>query len=218
VSTRVSYFITCDICGESAGHSHTESVARQEVRRHGWVRVRDVEGKLVDMCWRCAERAEMERDQQREDIRNLKAALAAANARAEAAEAANARCREANILLANSRNTAAEEWRTRAEAAEARAVNWTPVAEALPQTELRVLACYTDGRMSIILRALYIPARTVLCYEDFEDSKYDEETGAIYYPGGWYEAIEEGEYTFAGPLSGTVTHWAHMPKLPEVQP
>jgi hypothetical protein len=45
--------------------------------------------------------------------------LAAANARAEAAEAANARCREANILLANSRNTAAEEWRTRAEAAEA---------------------------------------------------------------------------------------------------
>lgn len=45
--------------------------------------------------------------------------LAAANKRAEAAEAANARCREANILLANSRNTAAEEWRTRAEAAEA---------------------------------------------------------------------------------------------------
>ena len=54
------------------------------------------------------------------DVKLLEEQLAAANARAEAAEAANARCREANILLANSRNTAAAEWRQRAEAAEAK--------------------------------------------------------------------------------------------------
>jgi hypothetical protein len=46
--------------------------------------------------------------------------LTAATQRAEAAEAANARCREDNILLCNSRNAAAEEWRVRAEAAEAK--------------------------------------------------------------------------------------------------
>lgn len=56
MSTRVSYFVTCDICGESAGWSHTEDVARQEVRQHGWVRIRDGQGKLVDMCWRCVEK------------------------------------------------------------------------------------------------------------------------------------------------------------------
>ncbi len=49
----------------------------------------------------------------------LRVELDAMRQRAEAAEAANARCREANILLANSRNAAAEEWRQRAEAAEA---------------------------------------------------------------------------------------------------
>jgi hypothetical protein len=36
VSTRVSYFITCDICGESNGYSHTEDIARAEVRSHGY--------------------------------------------------------------------------------------------------------------------------------------------------------------------------------------
>lgn len=55
MSTRVCYYIICDECGETAGHSHTEEVARQEVQRHGWVRMRD--GCIfVDLCWRCVER------------------------------------------------------------------------------------------------------------------------------------------------------------------
>lgn len=104
----------------------------------------------------------------------------------------------------------------RAEAAEKRAVCWTPVGEALPAAELRVLAVYNDGRATMILRALYTPPRTVLCYEDFEGAEYDEESDAIYYPGGWYEAMEEGEYAFIGPLLGTVTHWSQLPALPGV--
>ena len=58
MSTRVSYFITCDICGESDGYSHTEDIARAEVRSHGWIRQRNERGELVDMCWRCVERQE----------------------------------------------------------------------------------------------------------------------------------------------------------------
>ena len=99
-----------------------------------------------------------------------------------------------------------------------RAVRWVPVSEALPATELRVLVAYNDGRMTIILRALHIPARTVLCQEYCEGCEYDEDIDATYYRCGWYEAMEEGEYALVGPLSGTVTHWARLPKLPEVQP
>ena len=99
-----------------------------------------------------------------------------------------------------------------------RAVRWVPVSEALPATELRVLVAYNDGRMTMILRALHIPALTVLCSDDYGDCEYAADTDATYCPGGWYEAVEEGEYAFVGPLSGTVTHWARLPKLPEVQP
>ena len=97
-------------------------------------------------------------------------------------------------------------------------VTWIPVADSLPQTELRVLAVYSDDRRKMILRAIHIPPKTIFCYGEHEESEYDEETDAIYYPGGWYEAVESGEYAFVGPLAGSVTHWAQLPALPEVQP
>lgn len=110
------------------------------------------------------------------------------------------------------------EWWQRAEAAQAKAIRWTPVTEALPPTMLRVLACYNDGRMTIILKALYMPAKTWISVGDFDDGEWDETTEFYYYPAGWYEAIESGEYAFSGPLLGKVTHWAQLPKLPEAQP
>ena len=145
--------------------------------------------------------AELERERDQ-----LRTALAAANADRDAVLAANATLNQERRALME-----------RAEAAEARAVTWVPVAERLPKPALRVLACYSDGRATIILRAMHMPAKTATCYEDFEDSEWDEETGNCYYPAGWYEAMESGEYAFIGPLSGTVTHWARLPHLPEVQ-
>lgn len=106
----------------------------------------------------------------------------------------------------------------RAEAAEADAIHWVPVSECLPPTGRRVLAAYNDGRATMTIRTLHIPPHTVLCYGDYEEPEWDEESDASYFPGGWYEAVEDGEYAFIGPLSGTVTHWAQLPKLPEVQP
>lgn len=58
MTTRMTYSVTCDLCGETAGWSHNEETARFEVRRYGWVRSRNQQGELVDMCGRCVERAE----------------------------------------------------------------------------------------------------------------------------------------------------------------
>jgi hypothetical protein len=32
VTTRATYYIVCDLCNESGGHSHNEETARQEVQ------------------------------------------------------------------------------------------------------------------------------------------------------------------------------------------
>ena len=115
-------------------------------------------------------------------------------------------------------------WKQRAEQAQQRiaeleaqpVITWIPVAERLPDTELRVLAAYNDGRMTTTIRALHIPRFAVQCdYNPDMELDYNPDTDLTYYPGGWYEACEEGEYSFIGPLTGTVTHWAKLPALPE---
>lgn len=118
--------------------------------------------------------------------------------------------------------TKEDELRQRIAELEARpVVTWIAVAERLPDPELRVLAAYNDGRMTTTLRALYIPRFAVQCdYNPDIELDYDSDTDLAYYPRGWYEAIEEGEYAFIGPLIGTVMYWAKLPALPkqEAQP
>ena len=119
--------------------------------------------------------------------------------------------------------TKEDEMRQRIATLEARPViTWIPVPERLPATMLRVLAAYNDGRMTTTIRALHIPARTVTCSEYNVDmveiADYDEATGDYYYPPGWYECVESADdYSYIGPLTGTVTHWALPPALPKVE-
>ena len=119
--------------------------------------------------------------------------------------------------------TKEDEMRQRIATLEARPViTWIPVPERLPATMLRVLAAYNDGRMTTTIRALHIPARTVTCSEYNVDmveiADYDEATGDYYYPAGWYECVESADdYSYIGPLTGTVTHWALPPALPKVE-
>lgn len=102
-------------------------------------------------------------------------------------------------------------------------VTWIATSDQLPQTELRVLAVHNDGRMTMIIRAMHIDPLTVACSDfdqDMDVTIYDPVTERNYYPAGWYEVADNGEYAHIGPLAGTVTHWAKLPKLPahEVQP
>lgn len=102
----------------------------------------------------------------------------------------------------------------RAEAAEAHAVTWIDVTERLPEPDRRVLAVYREDYKTVIIRAVHLPAKYAACYEEYEEAEYDEETDTLYFPGGWYEAMESAEYAYIGPVSGTVTHWKEMPTLP----
>lgn len=120
-----------------------------------------------------------------------------------------------NVELCTQALQQRDEWRQRAEAAE-RAVTWIPVAERLPEPDLRVLAVYSEeGRKRTIIRALYLPPKYATCDTEYEEAVYDHETDQLYFPGGWYEATEGGEYAFVGPMEGTVTHWMQLPALPD---
>ena len=105
--------------------------------------------------------------------------------------------------------------RAEAAEAEANAITWIPVAERSPEPDLRVLAVYSEeGHRRTIIRALYLPPKYAACYEEYEEAVYDQDTDQVYFPGGWYEATEDGEYAFVGPMGGTVTHWMQLPALP----
>ena len=120
-------------------------------------------------------------------------------------------------------HTKEDELRQRIAELEARPViTWIPVVERIPATMLRVLAAYNDGRTTTTIRALHIPASTVTCSEYNVDmveiADYDEATGNYYYPAGWYECVESADdYSYIGPLTGTVTHWALPPALPKME-
>ena len=152
------------------------------------------------------------------EVVRLQEAAESAIARADALEAVAREHAEKNLRSVEACTQALQQrdqWRQRTEEAEARCVTWIPVVDQLPTTELRVLAAYHDGRMTTTIRALYMPAKEVLCYGEYDEAVYDAETDQYYYPAGWYEAMEEGEFAFVGPLSGTVTHWAQLPALPD---
>ena len=152
------------------------------------------------------------------EVARLVDAAESAIARAEATEAVAREHAEKNLRSVEACTQALQQrdqWRQRAEEAVARCVTWIPVVDQLPPTELRVLAAYHDGRITTTIRALYMPAKEVLCYDEYDEAVYDAETDQYYYPVGWYEAMEEDKFAFVGPLLGTVTHWAQLPTLPD---
>lgn len=53
MTTRATYYVKCDRCGDSDGWSATAGEARSEVRRLGWVRERDEGGRMADLCPKC---------------------------------------------------------------------------------------------------------------------------------------------------------------------
>jgi len=92
-----------------------------------------------------------------------------------------------------------------------------PVAERLPEPNIKVLAHYVNalgnGRT---ICAIWVPgkARSDSDYED-DFTEYDEETDKFYWPEGWYEQIENWEDFGWVPVNeGVVDYWQDLPTWP----
>jgi hypothetical protein len=101
-------------------------------------------------------------------------------------------------------------------------VAWTPVAEALPNSGVKVLACYRNrlGNLRRI-RAMWTAAKTEEADSDDAEtcSEYDEATDTYYVTEGWYECIDNwGDYSSVAVTEGDVTHWMPLPPDPSTAP
>lgn len=98
-----------------------------------------------------------------------------------------------------------------------RQLAWTPVAEVLPENNVRVLAVLATLRPTVII-AWYVRARTLRAEDanydasDDFDADYDEATDAYFVPDGWYEDCESGSIYYR--CSDAVTHWRPLPDVP----
>ena len=96
-------------------------------------------------------------------------------------------------------------------------VAWTPVAEALPKSGVKVLACYRNrlGNLRRI-RAMWTAAKTEEADGDAEACiEYDEAADTYYVTEGWYECIDNwDDYSSVAVTEGEVTHWMPLPQPP----
>lgn len=94
--------------------------------------------------------------------------------------------------------------------------HWIPVSQQMPPVSRGVLAFYKNalgnGR---IIRAEWIPAKTIVADTDDQQSEYDEATDEFYVPQGWYEKISNwDDYSSVFVGEGTITHWMPLPAPP----
>lgn len=97
------------------------------------------------------------------------------------------------------------------------AARWTSVKDAMPQSGVKVLACYRNSHGNLRrIRAEWTAAKTVESNLDFDFGEYDEATDCYYAPEGWYECIDNWvEYSSVMVSEGEVTHWMPLPLAPE---
>jgi hypothetical protein len=92
-----------------------------------------------------------------------------------------------------------------------------PVSERLPEPNAKVLAYYVNalgnGRT---ICAIWLPAKTQSDSDNADDfTEYDEETGTLYSPEGWYEQIENcKDLGLLKVYEGEVIYWQALPKWP----
>ncbi|MGE5452216.1 MAG: DUF551 domain-containing protein [Acidobacteriota bacterium] len=90
---------------------------------------------------------------------------------------------------------------------------WFSIDEKKPPTNKPVLIHYlNEHQRSQIVRAHYIPAKTVEANEDDATEEYDAETDTYYVQAGWYEDNSESEVNYG--ITGNVTHWRDLPPVP----
>jgi hypothetical protein len=94
-----------------------------------------------------------------------------------------------------------------------------PVAERLPEANIKVLAHYFNslGKGRTIC-AIWVPAKSRSEDHDLSDddfTEYDEQDDKFYWPEGWYEAIENwDELGWVKVHEGEVAYWQPLPQWP----
>lgn len=94
---------------------------------------------------------------------------------------------------------------------------WVPVAERMPASGAKVLACYRNshGHWRRIC-ACWVAAKTEESNSESEIGEYDESTDTYYDPEGWYEQINNWDmYSAVAVHEGEVTHWMPLPPPPQ---
>ena len=99
---------------------------------------------------------------------------------------------------------------------QAEPVAWTSVIETLPESGVKVLACYRNGLGNLrCIRAMWTAAKTEEANPDDFNEEYDEATDTYYVPEGWYECIDNWvNYSSVAVTEGEVTHWMPLPQPP----
>lgn len=95
-------------------------------------------------------------------------------------------------------------------------LTWHPIYTVPKGTPL--LAHYrNECGESRIIKAQYVEPRTMESFGyAIEFGEYDEDRGAYYVPGGWYELIENWDEFSMIAIDCRLDHWMPMPKPPEV--
>jgi hypothetical protein len=95
-------------------------------------------------------------------------------------------------------------------------MNWIPVDFRLPAHNTNVLATYKNshGKRRVIV-AHYLERWKEESFSDENNDEYSEELDIYYLKEGWYENLENWDYSSVVVSEGEVSHWMPLPEWPE---
>lgn len=95
-------------------------------------------------------------------------------------------------------------------------MNWIPVDLKLPAHGTNVLATYKNshGKRRFII-GHYLERWKEESLDDDNNDEYSEESDMYYLKEGWYENLENWDYSSVAVSEGQVSHWIPLPDGPE---
>lgn len=85
---------------------------------------------------------------------------------------------------------------------------WIATNKKLPQVGLKVLALgINEHRKPIVIKAFFLLKHSIIKDGDLYNYNF------YYYPEGWYEYSELGDYTFRVPFD--ILYWMPLPTIPK---